>query len=125
MNKNFTECLDAVIRLVNRHADESQRTQQVLEETTLTVGETRETVGSWTAGDEYQDEEVQGDEERPVTQQDTPQDLPETLSSSPGLSLVGSASTVIISLLKLLAMKGSKRLVVRDQHLFPLEELSL
>ena len=114
--------LDKVIKVVNTQTTDSYHLDQSVQDIQQELATLRQTVDSWT--DERQEEE----EEQEIPHQDELPDLPlqEDQGSvhdfPPGLSrspsIAGSATTIIFSSLELPLVKGSKRVFVRDAHLF-------
>ena len=121
--RQIMDRLDSVIRVVNDHESESYQVGQSLNDIQQELVTLRQTVDSWN------DEEQGGEEghQDDVPQNEVP-DLPVredqdgSPEAPPGLahsaSIAGSATTVIVSALELPLFKGSKRVFVRDAHLF-------
>ena len=115
--------LDNVIRVVNTHATENYHVEQSIQDIQQELTSLRQTVESWNDEEEENGEEPQEDSPQeddpglPLREdQDVPQDAPPGLIRSS--STAGSAMTVIVSSLELPLFKGSKRVFVRDAHLF-------
>ena len=115
--------LDNVIQVVNTHATESYHLEQSVQDIQQELISLRQTVDSWN-----DDQEANGEEQQDIPPQDDVPDLPlqedQELpqDTPPGLvhsaSMAGSATTIIVSSLELPLFKGSKRVFVRDAHLF-------
>ena len=115
--------LDNVIQVVNTHATESYHLEQSVQDIQQELISLRQTVDSWN-----DDQEANGEEQQEIPPQDDVPDLPLQddqglpQDTPPGLvhstSVAGSATTVIVSSLELHLFKGSKRVFVRDAHLF-------
>ena len=115
--------LDSVIKVVNTQSAENYHLDQSVHDIQQELAMLRQTVNSW--NDEQQDD---GEEQQQIPPQDDFPDLPlhEDQGSihdpPPGLSrspsMAGSATTIILSSLELPLVKGSKRVFVRDAHLF-------
>ena len=109
--------------MVNTHATENYHLEQSVQDIQQELISLRQTVDSW--NDEQEDNV---EEQQEVSPQDDVPDLPlqedHRLHDDPppGLvrsaSMAGSATTVIVSSLELPLVKGSKRVFVRDAHLF-------
>ena len=116
--------LDKVIKVVNTQTTDSYHLDQSIHDIQQELITLRQTVDSW--NDEQQIDEGEGQEISPQDEfpdlplredQESFHDPPPGLSRSP--SMAGSATTIIISSLELPLVKGSKRVFVRDAHLFP------
>ena len=115
--------LDNVIKVVNTQAAENYHLDQSVQDIQQELTLLRQTVDSW--NDEQQNDEEEQQEN--VLQDDLP-DLPlhedqgPSNDPPPGLSrhpsMAGSATTIILSSLELPLVKGSKRVFLRDAHLF-------
>ena len=115
--------LDSVIKVVNTQSAENYHLDQSVQDIQQELTMLRQTVDSW--NDEQQDD---GEEQQQIPPQDDFPDLPlhedqgSTHDPPPGLSrspsMAGSATTIILSSLELPLVKGSKRVFVRDAHLF-------
>ena len=118
-----TDRLDKVIKVVNTQATDSYHLDQSVQDIQQELTTLRQTVDS--GNDEQQDDEEERQEtahqdelpDLPLHEdQGSPYDPPPGLSRSP--SIAGSATTIILSSLELPLVKGSKRVFVRDAHLF-------
>ena len=117
--------LDDVIKVVNTQAADSYHLDQSVQDIQQELMTLRQTVDSW--NDEQQNDEVQEEQQETTLQEDLP-DLPVhedqglPYDPPPGLnrssSMAGSGTTIILSSLELPLVKGSKRVFVRDAHLF-------
>ena len=117
--------LDEVIKVVNTQAAESYHLDQSIQDIQQELVTLRQTVDSW--NDEQQNDEAQEEQQETTPQEELP-DLPVyedqglPYDPPPGLnrssSVAGSGTTVILSSLELPLVKGSKRVFVRDAHLF-------
>ena len=115
--------LDNVIKVVNTQAAENYHLDQSVQDIQQELTMLRQTVDSW--NDEQQNDE---EEQQETSLQDELPDLPlhedqgPSNDPPPGLSrspsMAGSATTIILSSLELPLVKGSKRVFVRDAHLF-------
>ena len=115
--------LDNVIKVVNNQAAENYHLDQSVQDLQQELTTLRQTVDSWT--DEQQNDEEEQQEitiqddlpDPPLNEDQGPSnDPPPGLSRSP--SMAGSATTIILSSLEPPLVKGSKRVFVRDAHLF-------
>ena len=115
--------LDDVIKVVNTQSADNYHLDQSIQDIQQELVTLRQTVDSW--NDEQQNIEEEQQEVTP--QEDVPdppvyedQGLP--YEPPPGLnsssSLAGSGTTIILSSLELPLVKGSRRVFVRDAHLF-------
>ena len=121
--KHVIDRLDNVTKVVNNQAAENYHLDQSVQDIQQELTILRQTVDSW--NDEQQDDE----EEQPgnILQEDSPdpplhEDQGPSNDPPPGLSrhpsMTGSATTIVLSSLELPLVKGSKRVFVRDAHLF-------
>ena len=117
--------LDDVIKVVNTQAAHSYQLDQSVQDIQQELMTLRQTVDSW--NDDQQHDEVQEEQQETTLQEDLPDlpvhedqglpyDPPPGLNRSP--SMAGSGTTIILSSLELPLVKGSKRVFVRDAHLF-------
>ena len=121
--RQIMDRLDNVIRVVNDHDTENYQVGQSINDIQQELSTLRQTVDSWNA----EEEEVEEGQQDDLPQNEVP-DLPvqedqgRSPEPPPGLprsaSIAGSATTVIVSVLELPLFKGSKRVFVRDAHLF-------
>ena len=117
--------LDDVIKVVNTQAADSYHLDQSIQDIQQELVTSRQTVDSW--NDEQQNDEAQEEQQETTPQEELP-DLPVyedqglPYDPPPGLnrssSVAGSGTTIILSSLELPLVKGSKRVFVRDAHLF-------
>ena len=117
--------LDDVIKVVNTQATDSYHLDQSVQDIQQELMTLRQTVESW--NDEQSNDENQEEQQEVSPQEDVP-DLPvyedqgHPYDPPPGLgrspSNAGSGTTIILSSLELPLVKGSKRVFVRDAHLF-------
>ena len=124
--RQIMDRLDSVIRVVNDHESESFQIGQSINDVQHEVIALRQAVDSWNEDEQQAEPHT---EEQPEDQHqseviglhiqeghDTSQPDPPGLSRS--ASMAGSATTIIVSALELPLFKGSKRVFVRDAHLF-------
>ena len=113
------------IKVVNTQATDSYQLDQSVQDIHQELMTLRQKVDSW--NDDQQHDEVQEEQQENTLQEDlphppvaedqgSPYDPPPGLNRSP--SMAGSGTTVILSSLELPLVKGSKRVFVRDAHLF-------
>ena len=115
--------LEKVIKAVNTQTADDYLLDQSVQDIQQELTVLRKTVDSW--NDEGQ---TKGEEEQECAPQEELPDLPvhedpgHIQNPPPGLghspSAAGSAATIIVSSLELPLVKGSKRVFVRDAHLF-------
>ena len=115
--------LDDVIKVVNNQAADNYHLDQSIQDIQQELQTLRQTVDSWNdeqQNDEEEQQELIPKDELPdlpvIEDQGLPYDPPPGLNRSP--SMAGSGTTVILSSLELPLVKGSKRVFVRDAHLF-------
>ena len=117
------DLLDNVIRVVNTHETESYQVGQSINDIQQELNTLRQTIDSWNEEEEVVEEGRQDDAPQDDIPQFPPQeDQDRSPEAPPGLvrsaSIDGSATTVIVSALEVPLFKGSKRVFVRDSHLF-------
>ena len=117
--------LDDVIKVVNTQVSDSYHLDQSIQDMQQELVTLRQTVDSW--NDEQPNNEDQEEQQVSTPQEEMPDlpvyedqglpyDPPPGLDRSP--SMAGSGTTIILSSLELPLVKGSKRVFVRDAHLF-------
>ena len=114
--RQIMDRLDNVIRVVNTHETENYQVGQSINDIQQELNNLRQTVDLWNNEEEVIEEGHQDD----LPQDDvahTPRS-PETPGLARSASIAGSATTVIVSALEVPLFKGSKRVFVRDAHLF-------
>ena len=114
--------LDSVIKVVNTHASESYHLEQSVQDIQQELISLRQTVDTWNDEQDVNEEENQEDipqedfQELPI--QEGRDDLQEPPPGLPRSSSLAGSATVIVSSLEIPLVKGSKRVFVRDAHLF-------
>ena len=121
--RQIMDCLDNVIRVVNDHDTANYRIGQSMSDIQQELTTLRQTVDSWNDEEEGREEEHQNDDvQENVTELPIQEEHDNSPDHPPGLprsaSTAGSATTIIVSALELPLFKGSKRVFVRDAHLF-------
>ena len=118
--------LDSVIRVANDHESESYQSGQSINDIQHEVIALRQAVDSWNEDEQQAEphtEEQPGDQHQSEViglprQEGHDTSEPDPLGLSRSASMAGSATTIIASALELPLFKGSKRVFVRDAHLF-------
>ena len=115
--------LDDVIKVVNTQSADNYQLEQSIQDIQQELLTLRQTMDSWNdehQNDEEDQQEVSAQDEVPDLhlheEQGLPYDPPPGLTRSS--SMTGSGTTIIVSSLELPLVKGSKRVFVRDAHLF-------
>ena len=121
--KQIIDRLDNVIRVVNDHESESYQVGQSINDIQQELTALRQTVYAWNNEEEcdqedHQEDTTQNDLVNLPLQEDTDRVEEPPLGLFRSASIAGSATTVLVSALELPLFKGSKRVFVRDAHLF-------
>ena len=127
-SRNLTtirQIMDRLDSVVNHHESESYQVGQSMNDIQQELNALRQVVDAWNEDDQQEPQKVEYQEDNDPTEKIriSIQEGHHTFEQEPpGLSrpasMAGSATTIIVSALELPLFKGSKRVFVRDAHLF-------